>query len=277
MDIGYGLMRFIFAFYNTYSRTLGAFALARSILCVRMSRIIFYSYMLLSKSMIRFIYLLKQQLITLEEIMKTNILSIFKSVSCSVYFNVITKNNMKTQRSKQRGMTFIEVLVAFVIIVTGILGSVAMQATAKKASFDAMQRSLASSLAQDIIERMRNNDSATLAGYANLDYGVTLDGEPATRCDTFDALCTPAEMIINDVYEWELALMGADVLLDGSSAGGLIGGRACISTNANTVTIVVSWQGRTEIADAGAGAIATCGGAGVDTKRRQIIVRAFIF
>ena len=66
--------------------------------------------------------------------------------------------------AKQKGMTFIEVLIALVIMVTGILGAVAMQATAKKGSFDAMQRSLASSLAQDIIERMRSNN-ATLTRF----------------------------------------------------------------------------------------------------------------
>ena len=55
-------------------------------------------------------------------------------------------------------MTFIEVLIALVILIMGILGAVAMQATAKKGSFDAMQRSVASALAQDIIERMRGND-----------------------------------------------------------------------------------------------------------------------
>ena len=64
----------------------------------------------------------------------------------------------------QKGMTFIEVLVALLILVTGILGAVAMQATAKKGSFDAMQRSVASALAQDILERMRSNDSTALSG-----------------------------------------------------------------------------------------------------------------
>ena len=62
---------------------------------------------------------------------------------------------------KHYGMTFIEVLVALFILVSGILGAVAMQHTSKKGSFDAMQRSLATTLAQDIIERMRSNDANT--------------------------------------------------------------------------------------------------------------------
>ncbi|MCI2283138.1 type IV pilus modification protein PilV [Colwellia sp. MSW7] len=73
--------------------------------------------------------------------------------------------NNKKSTKKQRGMTFIEVLVSLFIMVTGILGAVAMQANAKKGSFDAMQRSLASSLTQDIIERMRSNDFNTIGAY----------------------------------------------------------------------------------------------------------------
>ncbi|WP_206485380.1 type IV pilus modification protein PilV [Thalassotalea sp. G2M2-11] len=178
---------------------------------------------------------------------------------------------MKQGYSQQsKGMTFIEVLVALVIIVTGILGAVAMQATAKKASFDAMQRSLASSLAQDMIERMRGNDPAILGNYNGTDYGETLDAEPSNRCNT-SAGCVAADLVTNDKYEWELALMGADVQSSGSNAGGLVGARGCISHSLGAVTVIVSWQGRDEIADSDKG---TCGAAG--KKRRQVIVQAFV-
>lgn len=183
---------------------------------------------------------------------------------------------MKTLQLKQKriGMTFIEVLIALFILVTGILGAVAMQASAKKGSFDAMQRSLASALAQDIIERMRANDADALASYAKTDFGVALDSVPAKRCNLSTNVCTPAEMVINDMYEWELALMGADVLQGTakSKAGGLVGARGCIAQAANAVTVVISWQGRTDITDSKK--VAGCGIAG--SKRRQIVVEAFI-
>jgi len=171
----------------------------------------------------------------------------------------------------QKGMTFIEVLVALFILVTGIIGAVAMQASAKKGSFDAMQRSVASALAQDILERMRSNDSTALSGYAKNDYGVKLDDVPAKRCNTAANVCTPAEMLINDMYEWEMAVIGADVTNNSTNVAGLIGSRACISHVLNAVTIVVSWEGRTEISDSKKN---DCGTAG--TKRRQVIVEAFI-
>lgn len=177
-----------------------------------------------------------------------------------------------TWGKNQKGMTFIEVLIALVIMVTGILGSVAMQATAKQASFDAMQRSLASSLAQDIIARIRANSPDNLAAYDADDYGATLDPEPVLRCSLVNALCTPAQMVTNDIYEWELALTGGDVTAGGKSVGGLIGGRGCVFQNGNAITVVVSWQGRNEMLDSKKND--NCGAAG--SKRRQVVIEAFV-
>ena len=186
---------------------------------------------------------------------------------------------MKGYKNK-RGMTLIEVMVALVILVTGILGAVGMQAIAKQGSFDAMQRSLASALAQDIIARMRsndaNNDTSVLANYVGT-YGNSAVPVPE-ECDTNTALCTPAQMAILDLYEWEQSIMGADVMQGTTNAGGLLGAFACISHINNAVSVVITWQGRTSIND-GASSNSTfaksCGTTG--DKRRQIAVNAFIY
>ncbi|MBU2869392.1 type IV pilus modification protein PilV [Colwellia sp. E2M01] len=175
-------------------------------------------------------------------------------------------------KSNQRGMTFLEVLVAVVIIVSGILGAVAMQATAKQASFDAMQRSLASGLAQDIIARIRANNPGDLAAYAASDYGDILDDEPDNRCHKEDNPCDSVELAANDIYEWELSLVGGDVIFGSQNKGGLVGGQGCIFQNGNALTVVVSWQGRNEINDNKKSD--NCGTKG--NKRRQVVVQAFI-
>jgi type IV pilus assembly protein PilV len=186
---------------------------------------------------------------------------------------------------RQKGMTLIEVLVALVILVIGILGAVAMQASAKKGSFDAMQRSVASALAQDIIERMRSNDSdiLILESYQGV-YGAALNALPDVRCDSTAALCTNTQMVTNDLYEWEVKLIGADVTAGAKNAGGLVGATGCIDHNRNSVTVVISWQGRVETADgydadnnsSGAATLAnSCGTSG--SKRRQVTVEAFVY
>ena len=168
---------------------------------------------------------------------------------------------MKSQIKKESGMTFIEVLIALVIMVTGILGAVAMQATAKKGSFDAMQRSLASSLAQDLIERMRSDDANILNTYISKEYGngVTCAG----GCSAFTQ---------TNIDEFELALTGGDVLSGESNAGGLIDARACVDVSNNAVTVVITWEGKAITVD---GNTQDCGGTG--KSRRQVLVEAFVF
>jgi type IV pilus assembly protein PilV len=194
--------------------------------------------------------------------------------SCGVNMN---KYSMLTNsRKNHNGMTFIEVLIALVILVTGILGAVALQAVAKKSSFDSMQRSLASSLAQDIIERMRSNNANNI----NL-YGV---GSPfgggnlvaGTDCSLLASNCTPAQLASYDLFEWEQSLIGTGTKYGLLNVGGLVDGEGCIDIVGNRVTIAVSWQGRTKLADGGSSTTgdANCGTSG--NKRRQVVVNAFI-
>jgi type IV pilus assembly protein PilV len=183
--------------------------------------------------------------------------------------------------TSSKGMTLIEVVVAMFILTTGILGAVAMQASVKKGSFDATQRSLASTLAQDILERMRSNDATLLrlnaynGTYGNGDVSATI---PSPTCLSSTTLCTWQEMVVKDLYEWEISLMGADVKNGLDSTGGLVGAVACITHLNNNVDIVISWQGREEMTDGAANNSAFAQSCGVEsTKRRQIVVNAFIF
>ncbi len=191
---------------------------------------------------------------------------------------------VKNHSKNEQGMTFIEVLIALVIMVTGILGAVAMQATAKKGSFDAMQRSLASALAQDMLERMRSNDAdpanAILNTYVGT-YGAADPGvAPAPACNTLAALCNSAQMVATDLFQWTQQLRGANVTAGGQNAGGLLNAIGCITQNNNAITVTVSWQGRTSTQDgaaAGVGLVtnAACGTA--NDQRRQVHIQAFIF
>ncbi|QOL25775.1 type IV pilus modification protein PilV [Thalassotalea sp. LPB0316] len=179
----------------------------------------------------------------------------------------------------QRGISFIEVLVSLVILSTGIIGAVAMQASAKKGSFDAMQRSMASALAQDIIERMRANDSdpLNLENYQG-SYGAGNLSAPDNRCDDPDTPCNSLQMVSNDLYEWEQKLIGSNVSQGSKSLGGLVGAQGCIEHNNQAVTVVVSWQGRVQTQDSADSNDTLAFGCGTASdKRRQVQISAFIF
>ena len=57
----------------------------------------------------------------------------------------------------QRGFTLIEVLVALFVLSVAILGIAGLQVTSKQTNFESVQRTNATFLAQELLERIRAN------------------------------------------------------------------------------------------------------------------------
>jgi type IV pilus assembly protein PilV len=53
-------------------------------------------------------------------------------------------------------------LIAFLILTIGLLGAIGLQAKAKQASYDSLQRAAALTLANDAMYRLRANDTSDL-------------------------------------------------------------------------------------------------------------------
>lgn len=115
---------------------------------------------------------------------------------------------------RQSGSSLVEVLVAMLVLGTGILGISAMQASTLKNNQNSYMRTQAVFHSQDIVERMRSNQEGVEAG----DYD---DPSPVFNSNcTAAAGCTAAQMAANDVAEWEasvaagLPLGSATICLD---------------------------------------------------------------
>jgi type IV pilus assembly protein PilV len=136
----------------------------------------------------------------------------------------VTIHNSK----RARGFSLIEVLVAMIILAVGLLGLASLQARGLKFNHDAYVRSQATTLAYDIMDRMRaNRDSANL--YTSAPTGV---------CDPTTA------SVPNDVRCWNDAL------------GQLLpGGASTIAVNLTDATmfdITIRWLDRErDVADQG--------------------------
>lgn len=76
-------------------------------------------------------------------------------------------------RIAHSGFTLIEVLIAILVFSFGILGAVALQASAIKMSTDAQQRAEATFLADQLLARMLIADPATAATFAHHPGGTT--------------------------------------------------------------------------------------------------------
>jgi len=139
---------------------------------------------------------------------------------------------------QSKGAGLIEVLIAALVLSVGILGYVGLQINAKRLNFESTQRTTATYLAQNLLERMRSNPQQ-LNAYVVSDLDPGSLGEPNPNCTT--AQCTTAELATFDLWEW-------DQLLDGASvSGGLINPMACVTNNGNYLTVVIVWQGKTEL------------------------------
>ena len=77
----------------------------------------------------------------------------------------ICAQNIFARGATQRGATLLEVLIALLLLAIGVLGAVLVQTNALRYSASAADRTQATFIAYDLLDRMRAN-SVDLAGYA---------------------------------------------------------------------------------------------------------------
>lgn len=124
---------------------------------------------------------------------------------------------------KAAGFSLIEVLIAMVILSIGLLGLAGLQSTGLHNSTDSYARTIATSLANDMADRIRANMTGFNAG--NYDNTAAY----AANCET-NAGCTPATMAQHDTFRWQQGIAT------------LPGGQGDVVTNGPLVTVTVRWD-----------------------------------
>lgn len=167
----------------------------------------------------------------------------------------------------------LEVSVSTLVLSIGVLGLVTLQVAAKRAGFEAVQRTTASALASDIIERMRGNPGA-LANYNGASAG-TVSNVADSSSQTCGSGCTGSELAARDLWEWEQAILGATENDPNDVAvGGLVGASGCISITNGLVEVTISWEGYEQMGVVDSSN--TCGGNQASTSRQLLVVETFI-
>ena len=183
----------------------------------------------------------------------------------------------------QKGVGLIEVLIAMLVLATGILGMAGLQLTSKRTSFEAVQRVTAMQLARDMIERIRVNPSV-LSSYSGTAI-ITIPAVPSTICKGA-TICSNTQLATYDIFQWgEMLLGAADTTAGGVNAGGLVTPTGCITVAGNIVEVAIAWRGYIAISNPSGTGISTCGeNSGLyddasltDDEYRQIItVNAYV-
>ncbi|MGB5306853.1 MAG: type IV pilus modification protein PilV [Gammaproteobacteria bacterium] len=144
-------------------------------------------------------------------------------------------------RQKQKGTTLLEVLIAVLILSIGLLGHSKIQALGVRAATDANLRTQATTLANEMIERLRANRPAADSGYySTIDYaGIDCNAGPAKICSEGTAGsavdCTMDEIANEDAVHWFCAVEDS-----------IPNGNVAVSVAAGVYSIQVSWDGLDE-------------------------------
>ena len=182
---------------------------------------------------------------------------------------------------RRKGFTLIEVLIAFIILSFGLLGAVALQAKAKQASFDSMQRAAAVALGNDIVQRIRANDTITsikLYGSYNGKEAIKSDSKETESSACFNSSCGSKGIVGLDVVQWKRAISARN------NTGSLDDATICIKSTSEdgtggkgfNIEVIISWQGRQEFtANTDTGKV-SCGDK-YSNKRRLVVLTSYIY
>jgi len=139
--------------------------------------------------------------------------------------------------NKQKGFSLIEALVAFLIISVGMLGVASLQVLSLKAGHTASLRTLAVIKTEEILERMRSNNTV-------LQIYETTGAGADNGCDDHTGsivMCTPAQFAADDVLDWKASLSN---IFPTGTTGTIVVGAPTVAQPLSTVTITIDWLER---------------------------------
>jgi type IV pilus assembly protein PilV len=139
---------------------------------------------------------------------------------------VSAARNSLPARSRARGFTLVETMVALVVLAVGMLGIAGLYVTTLKSGGGAIYRMQAVNLAADLADRIRANRGANVA-YA----GAAADNNcyGAASVD-----CAPGLMAANDLFVWQQQIAA---ILPNGNANVVVAGAAAPFT----YTITINW------------------------------------
>lgn len=130
---------------------------------------------------------------------------------------------------RQHGFSLLEILIALVILSIGLLGLAALQTMSLRMGHDSYQRTQATMLAYDMVDRIRANPAGLAAGR----YDAVAFTDNPTGADCVTSTCTSDDLANYDIRTWQTTL-----------AAKLSQGQGSIDTDVLTAqrTFTIQWR-----------------------------------
>ncbi len=141
-----------------------------------------------------------------------------------------------------QGFSLIEVLITLVMFSVGLLGLANLQGQSINSSYNAHLRTQVTSLARNIVDRMRANRQQATTTEAYITGFGDAPTSPINDCVATD--CTPDKIAQLDLLEWKCNLGGYETQSDCAglvSQSTLPGGDGQITRVAGQTQVIVRW------------------------------------
>lgn len=150
---------------------------------------------------------------------------------------------------REAGFTLVEILVALLIVLVGLMGGAGLIARSVQQEVEAYQRLQALNLLQDMVSRI-NANRLVVTCYSAGATGMVLGHGASTPPACAQGSAEQRETADEDLSQWNAALIGsAQQNKSDESIGAMIGARGCIQqldAATRQYRVSVAWQGLNE-------------------------------
>lgn len=145
----------------------------------------------------------------------------------------------------QRGFSLLEVLIALLVLAVGLLGLAALQNMGLRFNHQSYERTQATILIEDMIDRMRANPAGVVTGNYNLLPALTYTPPALVQnCETASCI-PPSAMAAYDMNRWITTIAGTATqraALSGGQGSIVLVGPVAGGPASFLFDITVSWQ-----------------------------------
>ena len=178
---------------------------------------------------------------------------------------------------KQAGFTLVEILVALLIVLVGLMGGAGLIARSVQQEVEAFQRLQALNLLQDMVSRI-NANRLVVTCYSAGTNGLVLGHGASMPPACAQGSAEQRETADNDLAQWSAALLGAAQQNESDeSIGAMLGARGCveqIDAATRQYRVSVAWQGLSETSAPADGL--SCGKNQYGNEKQRRIVTALV-